>query len=257
MAQVILLGSGAALSDAARENMYLVVRGEQASILIDCAGSPVQRLLKARVELDSIDHIILTHAHPDHLYGLPVFLMDLWLAGRKKLLHIHGLSETTRAARALMDAFDWDEWRGLGFYPVEFHDLALMDNGIGLILSTGEFSVSAARTVHVVPSIGLRVVSKESGKTLVYSSDTEKCDAVVELARGADLLLHEATTLDRATIGHSSARQAGSQAQHAGAKTLVLVHLPPNTDVQKIRAAAQKSFKGRVVVAKDFMRFEI
>ena len=254
MAQVILLGTGAALSDAARENMYLVVKGDASSILIDCAGSPIQRLLKAKIDLHSIDHVILTHAHPDHLYGLPILMMDLWLAGRKKILHLYGLPETLRVARGLLDAFDWQAWQPLGFYPVEFHALEIPNRDISLILNAREFSVSAALTEHVVPCIALRIMSKKSSKTIAYSSDTEKCDAVVAIARGADYLLHEATSLDHALIGHSSARQAGSQAQHAGAKTLVLVHLPPKMRAAKFRAAAAKSFKGHVIIGQDFLR---
>src|SRR5512142_3537463 len=149
MAQLILLGSGAALSDAGRENMYLVVHGESSSILVDCAGSPVQRLLKAKVPLDSIDHLILTHHHPDHIYGLPVLLMDLWLAGRKKVLHIHGLAETLRAARGVMHSFQWERWNEHGFFPVEFH--MVPDKGIGLIIVSPEFSVSATQTEHLIP----------------------------------------------------------------------------------------------------------
>ncbi|MBI3914151.1 MAG: MBL fold metallo-hydrolase [Chloroflexi bacterium] len=254
MAQVILLGTGAALSDAARENMYLLVKGERGAILIDCAGSPIQHLLKLKIDLHSIDDVILTHHHPDHLYGLPIFLMDLWLAGRKKELRVHGLPETLNAAHALMEAFEWQSWKPLGFYPLTFNPLAIAERDISLILTTPEFSVSAARTQHTVPSIALRIMSKRTAQTVAYSSDTEKCDAVIELAHGADYLLHEATSLDHSLIGHSSARQAGSQARHAGVKTLVLVHLPPKMRAAKFRAAAAKSFKGKVMVGEDFMR---
>lgn len=253
MAQVILLGTGAGLSDAKRENTYLVVQGEQTSILVDCAGSPVQRLLKARVALDSIDHVILTHHHPDHLYGLPVLLMDLWLAGRKKVLHIHGLAETLRAARGMMRALEWDKWRTHGFFPVEFHRVAR--KGIGLIIVTPEFSVSATTVKHLLPTIALRVISSVSGKAIVYSSDTMVCESVVALAQNADILIHEATTIDEAMPGHSSARQAGAQGQRAGVKKLVLVHLPPDGNVNAIHAAAAAEFNGKVVVCKDFKRF--
>jgi ribonuclease Z len=84
MAQVILLGTGAALSDETREHTYLVVKEKKRAVLIDCAGSPVQRLIKAGVALNNIEHLILTHHHPDHIYGVSVFLLDLWLGGRKK-----------------------------------------------------------------------------------------------------------------------------------------------------------------------------
>ena len=254
MAQVIMLGTGAALSDAKRENTYLVAQGEKTSILVDCGGSPVQRLLKVGVPLDSIDHVILTHHHPDHLYGLSVFLLDLWLAGRKNVLHIYGLAETLRAAQAMMRAFEWERWREHGFFPVEFHRVS--KKGIELIIVTPEFSVSATPTEHLLPTIATRFVSTASGKTVVYSSDTMVCESIVALACDADMLFHEATSIDQAHYGHSSARQAGEQATRARVKQLVLVHLPPDGDVDEIHAAAASTFKGKIVVSKDFQKFK-
>ena len=253
MAQVILLGTGAALSDETREHTYMVVKGETSAILIDCGGGPVQRLTKAGVALDRIDHILLTHHHPDHLYGISVFLLDLWLSGRKKVLHIHGLPETLRATRAIMHAHEWERWFKVGFFPVEFH--AVSKNAIDLQIVTPEFSISTTTTKHLLPTIAARVVSRASGKSIAYSSDTEVCSSVVELARGVDIFFHEATTVNRAALGHSSAAQAGAQARRAGVKKLVLVHLPPNGDVEKIHAVASKSFGGKTVVGRDFARF--
>lgn len=254
MAQVILLGTGAALSDETREHTYMVVKGARNSILIDCGGGPVQRLLKAGVKLDSIDHVILTHHHPDHIYGLSVFLLDLWLAGRKKVLHIFGLAETLRAVKTIMRAFEWQHWFKLGFFSVEFHGISKTKRGA--LLLTPDFAVFTAMTKHLLPTIATRVVSRKSGRAIVYSSDTEVCDSVAELARGASILFHESTTITKPTLGHSSAVQAGEQAQRAGVKKLVLVHLPPKGDVRKLRAAGQRKFKGRVEVGKDFARYE-
>jgi len=254
MAQVILLGSGAALSDEYREHMFMIVRGKKESIMIDCGGSPIARLTKAGVPLDSIDRLILTHHHPDHLYGLSVFLLDLWLAGRKKVLHIYGLAETLRAARGMMHAFEWELWFDFGFFPVEFH--TVKKSSPRPIIETPDFSVTTAMTQHLLPTIATRFYNKTTGRAAVYTSDTEECDAVVDFARGADLLLHEATTISKPARGHSSAEQAGAQAQRAGVKKLVLVHLPPRADVKKLYAAAKKNFKRQVVVGKDFARYE-
>lgn len=254
MAQVILLGTGAAYSDATREHTYLAVRGKRDAILVDCGGSPIQRLERAGVPLELINHIILTHHHPDHLYGLPILLLDLWLKGRKPVLHIYGLAETLRATRTLMHAFEWERWRAFRPFPVEFHRIPKTSRG-ALIL-TPEFSIFTTTTKHLLPTVGVRVVSNASGKSVAYSSDTEVCDAVVNLAHAADILFHEATTIDKPSDGHSSARQAGAQAARANAKKLVLVHLPPHGDVKKIYAAAKKTFRGAVVVGKDFARFE-
>lgn len=252
MAQVILLGTGAALSDATREHTYLAVTGIQETILIDCAGSPVQRLLKSGVALDQIDHVILTHHHPDHIYGVSVFLLDLWLAGRTKTLHIYGLAETLRATRAIMRAFEWQKFRG--FFPIAFHSIPKRQRNA--LVVTPEFSISTTPTKHLLPTVAVRVEARASRRAITYSSDTEADDAVVQLARGSRLLFHEATTLNQANGGHTSARQAGAQAKRADVKKLVLVHLPPKCDVKKWRAAAEKSFGGPVIVGKDFARFE-
>jgi ribonuclease Z len=253
MAKLILLGSGAALSDAKRENMYLVLQGKESAILVDVAGSPVQRLLRARVPLDSVEHVILTHHHPDHLYGLPILFMDLWLDGRKKVLHLHGLPETIRVARAVLEAFDWQAWHKHDFFPTEFHTLDVPENGIAPVL-TQEFNIAATRTKHFVPTIALRFQDHSTGRAIAYSSDTGVTDAIVEIARGADILIHEATSIDEESDGHSNAKEAGAQAQRAGVKKLMLVHLPPNGSVTKLLNAAKKTFDGKVVIGKDFMR---
>ena len=254
MAHVILLGTGAALSDETREHTYLVVKGKQSAMLIDCAGSPVQRLIKAGVALDRIEHLILTHHHPDHIYGVSVFLLDLWLAGRKKVLHVYGLAETLRATRALMRAFEWERWLQFGFFPIEFHRIPPRPRDA--LIVTPEFSISTTPTKHLLPTIAVRVESNASKKSITYSSDTEVCDAVENLARDSHTLFHEATTLNHSNGGHTSARQAGTQANRAGVKKLVLVHLPPHCDTTKWRAAAEKNFGGQVVVGKDFARFQ-
>jgi ribonuclease Z len=253
MPQVIMLGTGAALSDAARENTYLIVRGENSSILVDCAGSPTQRLLKAGVLLESIDHLVLTHHHPDHIYGLSVLLMDLWLAGRKKTLHVHGLTETLRAATAMMHAFQWERWREHGFYPVEFHRVA--KGGIRPVADTSEFTIAATEAKHLIPTIAVRFTSTATGKSITYSSDTMVCDSVVNLACDTDILFHESTTVQNPTFGHSSAYQAGEQATQARAKKLVLVHLPPDTPADQLRSTAQETFKGKVIVSRDFASY--
>ncbi len=79
---------------------------------------------------------------------------------------------------------------------------------------------------------------------------------LVHRRRRVDILFHVATTVDKPAYGHSSARQAGAQAQRACAKKLVLVHLPPNGDVKKLHAAAARGFGGTIAVGKDFAKYE-
>lgn len=252
MAQVILLGTGAAFSDATREHTYLVVKGEREAILVDCAGGPVQRLERAGVPLEMLQHIILTHHHPDHIYGLSVLLLDLWIVGRAQPLHLYGLPETLRAVRKIMAAFEWQRWLAVRPFPLQFHTIS--NRVHGATIRTAEFSITTAPTKHLLPTLGVRIASNASGKVIAYSSDTEVCPAVVDLARDVDVLLHEASEISKTRTGHTSAVDAGWQATRARAKKLVLVHLPPHLDVDAMRAAAQKTFQGRVIIGKDFAR---
>lgn len=252
MTQLILLGTGAALSEATREHTYLAIKGARETILIDCAGSPMQRLLKAGVAPEQIEHIILTHHHPDHIYGLPILLLGMWLAGRKKPLYLHGLAETLRATRTLMRAFEWSKFQN--FFPIHLERIPKRLHHTYLV--TDEFTVSTVLTRHLVPTIAVRIAARDSQRAVTYSSDTETLDEIVDLARGSYILVHEATTLDNASNGHTSAREAGEQATRAGVSKLVLVHLPPECDVRAWRTAAQTTFAGTVIVGKDMMRLK-
>ncbi|MGB8646647.1 MAG: ribonuclease Z [Anaerolineae bacterium] len=251
MPRVVLLGTGSALSGPDRENTFMLFEGNDTRILVDCAGSPAQRLAQVGVPVESVDILILTHSHPDHIYGLPVMALNAWIAGRRRPLDVYGLPETLRAARMILRAVGADHWPD--FFPIRYH--RVQPDGISLILSSREFTISATLTEHFVPTIALRVVWQATGSAVAYSCDTSPMENLVELARGASIFIHEATTLDTIGSGHSSAIQAGAEARRAGAKRLVLVHLPPDVKPARWRAAAKQEFNGSVIVARDLQSF--
>ena len=146
--------------------------------------------------------LVLTHFHPDHVSGVPLLLMDMWLRGRKKPLNIYGLHYTLDRMEKLMGMYSWEDWPH--FFPVTFYRLPTSES-IPL-LDCDEFRILSSPVRHLIPTIGLRFEFKNSKKTLTYSCDTEPCIEVVRLASGADILIHEASG---ASLGHSSAEQAG------------------------------------------------
>ncbi len=248
MAQIILLGTGSAWSGPDRENTFMLVRGESTNVLIDCGGSPTQRLAQVGVKPSEIDHIILTHNHPDHIYGFPLLLMNAWMAGRKTPLHVYGLKGTIRSARKMLSALDF---RLLpNFMKIKYH--VVVPNSVTTLPPIGEFDIAVAPTMHFVPTLALRFTERATGKVFAYSSDTAPSPNVVDIARGANIFLHEATMLDTSSEGHSSAVEAGQEAAAAQVGELVLVHVPPDVRPTKWRAAAKENFHGKVVVAKDF-----
>jgi ribonuclease BN (tRNA processing enzyme) len=114
----------------------------------------------------------------------------------------------------------------------------------------GPFDVTLAHMNHPVETFGFRFA--HGGRTLVYTGDTGETDAVVGLARGADVFLSEAAFLDGPDLPpdlHLTARQAAGYASRAGAGRLVLTHLQPWNDPDAARAEAASAFPGDVDVA--------
>jgi len=249
MAKVTILGSGYAIPDENHENTHLVLHGENGAILIDCAGTPIPRLRKAGVHFEKLTDVILTHFHPDHTYGFPILLMGMWLLGRRTPLRVHGLDHCMSRAEDQMRFYDWDEWPN--FFPVAFH--CLPDQEDVLVLDDAEFRITASPGKHFVPTIGVRIEVKATGYVMTYSSDTEPCRAIVNLARDADLLIHEAAG---GRFGHTSAIQSGSVASEAGAKKLGLIHYRL-VDADDLVEDAQTTFDGPIFLAEDFMEIEL
>ncbi len=251
MTKVIILGSANSIADAQHENTHLAIQGAQEFILVDCVSTPIVRLEQAGLDHNHLHHLILTHTHPDHISGVPLLLMNMWLLGRRHLLNVYGLEDTLTLIQNMMHAFGWESWPN--FFPVNFH--ILPEERLTLALETDELSIYASPVKHLLPTIGLRIELKNSEKVCAYSCDTEPCDAVEKLAAGADILIHEATG---EMIGHSSARQAGTTAQRAQAKSLYLIHYNPRDEnYRNLPEQAKENYSGNVILAEDFMAIEI
>ena len=83
MVELIVLGSSASVPDASHDTIGLVLRGPDWAILVECGGSPLHKLARLGVGLEELHAVILSHQHPDHIYGLPALVQGLWLGGRE------------------------------------------------------------------------------------------------------------------------------------------------------------------------------
>jgi ribonuclease Z len=250
MPKLVILGTSNAIPDENHDNTHMALVSEGRIVLIDCVNNPIVRLQQAGLDLFQIKDLILTHFHPDHVSGVPALLMNSWLLGRKHPLRIFGLAHTLDRLRNLMDAYDWESWPN--FFTVDFHYVsqAMMSP----VLEDTEYRILASPVRHLVPTIGLRVEMLQAHQVLAYSCDTEPCQEVVDLASGADVLIHEATGKG---IGHSSAEQAGSIARQAEAGRLILIHYPNRDhDPAALVDQAKSTFPGRVELARDLMTIE-
>ena len=198
--------------------------------------------LQRYAPLFGVDAIALSHLHADHCVDLYSYSIARAYApaGPQPPIPVYGPAGT-RERIGLIHGPGGDDGVSKRF---TFETLAPGSMRIG------PFDVTLAHMNHPVETFGFRFA--HGGRTLAYTGDTGETDAVVGLARDADVFLSEAAFLDGPGLPpdlHLTARQAGGYASRAGAGELVLTHLQPWNDREAAREEAASSFGGRVDVA--------
>lgn len=221
MPVVHLLGTGAGASGATRTTTMLAFESGGHSVVVDCGGDVVQRLMASGVDPAGIEAFIVTHEHPDHVSGFALFMEKIWLLGRRHPIPVYGIRPALDQARRVWEAFDTGGWEGVP--AIEEHEVRLEPGAP--VLSNERWRITAAPGIHGVPVVGIRVEDAQGSGVCAYSCDTAKSADITQLARGADLLVHEGTGTTLG--GHTTYVQAAEVARDAGARRMVLVHLPP------------------------------
>lgn len=203
-----------------------------------------------------LDAIFLSHLHSDHcmdVCGLYV-VRKFHPAGPAPRIPVYGPEDS--AAR-MARAYDLPPDVGMTgeFKFIEYDEVSAAG---GFPVHVGPFACYAVEVAHPVPGYAIRL--EADGRVLVYSGDTGPCDALVEIADGADLFLCEASNLeggDNPPNLHLTGREAAEHATKAGAKRLVLTHIPPWYDAQQVLAEAAPHFQGETVLAEPGQTFTV
>lgn len=276
--RLILLGTGGGprpKKGVSAPAQAIVVAGT--IYVVDCGDGVARQLVAAGLALPSLRHVFVTHHHSDHNADYGNLLLLAWAAGLRTPVDTWGPPPIARMTRQFLELNDADITIRIadeGRVPlaplIRPHDVA---KG-GVVLQDERVKVTAAAVPHppVTPSFAYRFDTPD--RSIVISGDTAKSDALIELARGADVLVHEALYLpavDRivgsianaATLkqhiidSHTAVEDCGRVAQAAGVKTLVLSHFVPADDPavtdEMWLAAARTHFRGTVIVGKDLM----
>ncbi len=178
--------------------------------------------LQGYLDPASIDAVFLSHLHADHCLDVAPFVVWHRYSGRAKP-GLVPLYAPVGAERRLAFAYDMD---GVGLTDV--FDFVPVGPGS---FALGPFEVTLTRTAHPVECYAIRLTV--DGRSLVYTGDTGPSDAVVELARGADVLLAEAAHppgLELPPELHLTAKEAGEHAAAAGVGRLLITHVPAWVD---------------------------
>lgn len=279
--------------------LALVREGE--TLLFDCGEGTQRQMMRYGISF-ALNDIFISHWHHDHFLGLLGLVRTLSLQGRTDPLRVWGPKGGARMLRGVDTlgpdnlTFELDVREVAADGEIERGEYSIMPyavqhrgaGALGFALiedeRRGRFNPDLARElgipegplwgkIHKGEDITLpdgRVIASStlvgpprSARKVVYSGDTRPCDATVDIARGADLLVHEATFGDEeaeraADTGHSTARQAADVAARASVKRLVLTHVSArySRDTTDLEREARSVFPA-TTFARDGMEIDV
>ena len=287
MARITVLGAGTPTPTPTRYGSAYVLEIGVERMMIDCGPAATHKLVKAGMWPTAIDYLFFTHHHFDHDVDYPCFLLTRWdqSIGKENTLRVFGPTLTERLTHRILDERDGafaHDWRARVNHPASQRvyvnrggELPRMppkvdakDIDAGKIFSGSSWEITGADAVHVQPyldSLAYRVDSDEG--SVVFTGDTEPCGSVVELARGADVMLsmcwdEEEHMLEQGEQhGATGTMGAARMAQEAGVKRLVLVHVGPylaqHPTMEKGIGDAKKIYDGELVFSDELMSFDV
>ncbi len=250
--EVIIVGSGTCVPSLRRSGPCQVVRAFGYTIMIDSAAGSLRQLLRAGIRQDDIDLILYTHFHPDHTGELVPFIFASKYSPsfkRKKPVLIWGPEGLSNLLAGFVKA--WGEWAEPEEGRVVFEEIP-----VSMMTSQQfpPFVIKTVHTKHTPHSLAYRIEGP-GGKTIVFSGDTEYCEELVELSRGADLLVQECAAPEGKRIqGHMTPSHAGRLASSAQVKRLLLTHFYPECDRSDLLTPCKRRYQGPVILAEDLMR---
>jgi len=197
----------------------------------------------------AVDAVLLSHLHVDHCIDLASYyvLRKYHPSGQQPPIPVWGPKGT---ARRMARAYGLPKKPGMK----EEFDFRRFDEPFGF----GPFLVTPVPVDHPVDAFGLRI--EAGGRTLAYTGDTGPTEALTTLARDADLFLAEASFRagdDNPPHLHLTGADAGAAATAAGARLLVVTHVPPWHDADGILAEARATYAGPAELAKPGAIYEL
>ena len=226
--RLTIVGSGDAFGSGGRSNTCFWLETNKGVVVVDFGASALPALKKLKLDPNAIDAIVLSHLHGDHFGGLPFLLLDAqFLSRREKPLLIAGPPGTKARLDAAMEIFfpkstgsKWKfEWR-------------VQEIAVGVEADVLGHSLVTAEVIHPsgAPSTALRL---SDGCTIfAYSGDTEWTDAVLPIARGADLFICECYNYSGKLTGHIGWETLKARLPDLNARQVMVTHMNPTVLAQ-------------------------
>ena len=297
--KIVFLGTGGSWPSPERNVSAVAVKRGSEVLLLDCGEGTQRQLMKSTVSFMQVSKIFITHFHGDHFLGLPGLLQSMSLNDRKHELAIFGPEGCSDLIMTIMnlgyynptypiemndvkpgDVLEFDEYTvKVGeashnvpavFYAIEERfrpgkfnkpkalELGIPEGKLFSQLQSGMTVVHNGKTFTPEMVLG----PPRPGRKIVYTGDTKPTDAITDMAKDCDVLIHDSTTAldleEKANFyGHSSSRQAAEAAKKANARMLFLTHISPRYDETAQLELDAKAVFENSLVATDFIEYDV
>ncbi|MGH3504408.1 MAG: MBL fold metallo-hydrolase [Nocardioidaceae bacterium] len=275
--ELILLGTGGGPQpNPERSAPAQVLAHHGRLIMVDAGNGTARQVTRAGLALRDLSMVLLTHHHIDHTADYGNLLLLSWTAGRVDPVRVYGPPPVRQVTSdyLTMTAVDVAHREALGRPKLsELFDAREIE-AAGAIHDADGLRITAALAEHPPMSPAFAFRFDAGDQSVVISGDTAVAEPVIELAAGADVLVHEAYSPEHLHLlwrghnadlekmrahfarAHTTAEEAGRVAARAGVRTLVLSHLIPTTgiDPEQFRRHAARHFDGNIVVGTDLDR---
>ncbi len=297
--QIVFLGTSGSWPTPKRNVSAIAVKRGPEVVLFDCGEGTQRQFMASTLSFMQVTRVFLTHFHGDHFLGLPGLMQSMNFFGREAPLEVYGpvgcedlvaelLSLGHFKAGYPVHAHDLSPGESVdcGEYAVTAFEAVHTVPGLSYALEekerAGRFDLEKARALGIPPgplysrlqegqpvTVGGTTFTPDQvlgpprrGRKIVYTGDSMPHEALVTMARGADVLIHDATS-DAALeekanrYGHSSSRQAAQVAKDAGVGLLVLTHTSPRYEDPTGLLNDAKAVFANVRLADDFLEIDV
>ena len=245
--QLTILGSGTLNSAHNRNPAGYLINADQKLALLDCGPGILKQLCSINISVMDIENIFLSHFHLDHCADVFPLLLKRYLLDKKanralKIVGPQGLKHWYNTLAGLQGSW-------LHESPPQLHEL---DNSP---VTWTNLQFDSIQTRHSESSVAYRISAE---KSFFYSGDTGYFEPLIDFAKNVDYGLIECSMPDTQPCeGHLTRSECARLAQKAEIKVLIATHIYAQNDTADFARDLEKNFSGEVIIARDFMEFEI